>query len=84
MDCRLRLLVPAVLAAVALVGAAAEAGEPLADLLGQIKPSTAPEGSVAVMGWVERNEGRSELVRIPASRSRPNPATASPGPRPAR
>lgn len=59
---RLRLTMPAAIAAAALAGAPVQAGEPLADLLGQIKPPTAPQGSVAVMGWVERNEGRSELV----------------------
>jgi hypothetical protein len=53
--------------AVALVAAlpAAEgvaAAEPLSTLLGQIAPAKAPEGTVDVVGWVERDGARPELV----------------------
>jgi hypothetical protein len=41
---------------------AAPAAEPLGSLLNQIAPAKVPEGSVDVMGWVERDGDRSELV----------------------
>jgi hypothetical protein len=40
----------------------APAAESLGSLLSQIAPAKAPEGSVEVMGWVERDGDRSELV----------------------
>ena len=40
----------------------APAAESLGSLLNQIAPAKAPEGSVEVMGWVERDGGKSELV----------------------
>lgn len=55
----------ACLAALALLAAtpvAARAAESLGSLLNQIAPAKAPEGSVDVMGWVEREGDRSELV----------------------
>jgi hypothetical protein len=51
-----------VLALVLPVVASAAAAEPLATLLGQIAPAKAPEGSVDVVGWVERDGTRPELV----------------------
>lgn len=41
---------------------AAPAAESLGNLLNQIAPAKVPEGSVEVMGWVERDGDRSELV----------------------
>jgi hypothetical protein len=40
----------------------AAAAEPLATLLDKLAPPVAPQGSVDVMGWVERNGGEAELV----------------------
>ena len=40
----------------------AVAAEPLSTLLGQIAPAKAPEGSVDVVGWVERDGTKPELV----------------------
>jgi hypothetical protein len=51
-----------VLALVLPMAANAAAAEPLATLLDQIAPATAPEGSVDVVGWVERDGARPELV----------------------
>ena len=53
--------------AVALAGAlptaqGAVAAEPLSTLLGQIAPAKAPEGTVDVVGWVERDGAKPELV----------------------
>ena len=62
---RLRPFAAAALSAAlagALPAASAGAAEPLADLLGQLAPAKAPQGSVEVVGWVERNAGGSELV----------------------
>jgi hypothetical protein len=42
--------------------AAGYATESLGALLNQIAPPQAPQGSVEVMGWVERDGGKSELV----------------------
>ena len=42
--------------------AGAVAAESLSTLLGQIAPAKAPEGTVEVMGWVERDGTRPELV----------------------
>ena len=53
------------LGAIALLAAtplAASAAESLGSLLNQIAPAKAPEGSVDVMGWVERDGEQSELV----------------------
>jgi hypothetical protein len=52
----------AVLAGTLALGGGARAAEPLADLLGRLAPAKAPEGSVDVVGWVERNGSQSELV----------------------
>jgi hypothetical protein len=51
-----------VLALVLPMAASAAAAEPLATLLDQIAPAKAPEGSVDVVGWVERDGARPELV----------------------
>ena len=45
-----------------LAGIPVRAAEPLADLLGNLAPPARPQGQVDVVGWVERNEGRAELV----------------------
>ena len=52
----------AALALAVLPAGAAVAAEPLAALLGQIAPAKAPEGSVDVVSWVERNGAQPELV----------------------
>jgi hypothetical protein len=55
----------ACLGALALLAAtpvAAPAAESLGSLLNRIAPAKAPEGSVEVMGWVERDGQQSELV----------------------
>jgi hypothetical protein len=51
-----------VLALVLPMAASAAAAEPLATLLDQIAPAKAPEGSVDVVGWVEHDGARPELV----------------------
>jgi hypothetical protein len=58
----LRPLALAVLTTALVLGESARAAEPLADLLGRLAPAKAPEGSVEVVGWVERNGNQSELV----------------------
>jgi hypothetical protein len=52
----------ATLALAVLPAGAAMATEPLAALLGQIAPAKAPEGSVDVVSWIERNGAQPELV----------------------
>jgi hypothetical protein len=38
------------------------AEEPLASLLGKLAPASVPQGSVEVMGWIERDGGVQALV----------------------
>jgi hypothetical protein len=40
-----------------LAAGGASAEEPLASLLGQLAPAEVPQGSVEVMGWIERGGG---------------------------
>ena len=47
---------------VILAAGVASAAEPLSALLDRLAPARAPQGSVEVMSWVERNDGRPELV----------------------
>lgn len=51
-----------ILAAGVLAASPALATEPLSGLLGSLAPPEPPRGQVDVVGWVERNGGRSELV----------------------
>jgi hypothetical protein len=46
----------------AIAGHAALAEEPLSALLDKLAPAKAPQGSVEVLGWVERAHGGPELV----------------------
>jgi hypothetical protein len=52
----------AALASAVLFSGAPQAAEPLGALLGQLAPRQAPQGSVDVVSWVERNGSQSELV----------------------
>jgi hypothetical protein len=58
---RARTFAVALAAALPAVEGAA-AAEPLSALLGQIAPAKAPEGTVDVVGWVERDGTKPELV----------------------
>ena len=57
----LRLLLAAGLIVPVPLGAA-EAEPPLADLLRELAPAPVAAGSVEVLGWIERNGARPELV----------------------
>jgi hypothetical protein len=58
---RARTFAVALAAALPAVEGAA-AAEPLSALLGQIAPAKTPEGTVDVVGWVERDGTKPELV----------------------
>jgi hypothetical protein len=57
-----RLMALVALASAALFTGTPQAAEPLGALLGQLAPKRAPQGSVDVVSWVERNGAQSELV----------------------
>lgn len=62
MSCAGRFMSRFGLAVLLLTPVAAGAAEPLGALLDKLAPVRAPQGSVEVVGWIERTDARLELV----------------------